>query len=99
MLIYIDSDYKCHTEVAEGLTAVDVPFFDGKCKRFIEGHRYVPDGETWVREDGEVFSGAMRTPHEDYAILDAAQEQYEEMLAEIAEREAALAVMGVSLDE
>ena len=99
MIVYIDSDYKCHAEPAEGLRAVEDKFFDGKCSRFIEGYRFVPQGETWVSEDGEEFSGNMITPHEDYAILDAAQQQYEEMIAEIAEREAALAIMGVSLDE
>ena len=77
MLIYIDNDYKCHAEAADGLRAFDVPSFDGKCRRFVEGFRYVPDGETWQREDGEEFSGEMITPHEDYAILAAAQAQYE----------------------
>lgn len=79
MIIYIDNDFKCHAEPSEGLTAVEVPFFEGKCKKFIEGYRYVPVGETWVREDGEAFSGEMIAPHEDYAILAAAQAIYEEL--------------------
>lgn len=83
MTIYIDADYKCHGEPAEGLIAVETPFFDGKCERFIKGYRYVPQGETWTREDGVVFQGEMIAPHEDYAILAAAQAQYEEMLAEL----------------
>lgn len=99
MIIYIDNDFKCHVETAEGLTAVETAFFDGKCKRFIEGYRFVPDGETWTRSDGRTFTGEMIAPHKDYAILAAAQEQYEENLAEIAEREAALAIMGVTVDE
>lgn len=82
MLIYIDSDYKCYAEAADGLRAFEVPFFDGKCKRFIEGHRYVPDGETWEREDGEVFSGAMRTPFINYSELKEAQLIYEKELAQ-----------------
>ena len=79
MTIYIDSDHKCHVESAEGLRAFEVPFFEGKCKRFIEGYRYVPQGETWVREDGERFQGEMIAPHEDYAILEAAQAIFEEL--------------------
>ena len=79
MIIYIDDNYKCHTEPAEGLRAFELPFFEGKCKRFVEGYRYVPEGETWTREDGEVFSGEMIAPHEDYAILEAAQAIYEEL--------------------
>ena len=35
MAIYIDSDYKCHTEPAEDRTEVETEFFNGKCKAFI----------------------------------------------------------------
>ena len=31
MTIYIDSDYKCHTTTADGLTAVETDVFDGMC--------------------------------------------------------------------
>ena len=82
MLIYIDSDYKCHTEAADGLRAFEVPDFDGKCKAFIEGHRYVPEGETWTREDGMVFEGNMVSPHTDYNELKEAQLIYEKEQAE-----------------
>ena len=77
MVIYIDKDYKCHAEAAEGLVAYDVPFFDGKCEQFIEGYRYIPAGETWVREDGMLFKGEMIAPFVDYVILDNAQKQAE----------------------
>lgn len=90
MIIYIDKDYKCHAEPAEGLRAFELPFFEGKCKRFVEGYRYVPEGETWTREDGEVFSGEMIAPHEYYAILAAAQAIYEESQQTINEYEAVL---------
>lgn len=99
MLIYIDTDYKCHVEDAEGLRAFDVPFFDGKCPAYIEGTRFVPPGETWQREDGEIFTGEMISPCIDSRVRDAYQEQYEKNLAEIAEREEALAIMGVAVDE
>ena len=99
MTIYIDTDFKCHTQPAEGLRAFDVPSFDGKCPAYIKGTRYVPQGEKWIRSDGEEFIGEMISPCIDSRIRDAYQEQYEEMLAEIAEREAALAIMGVTVDE
>lgn len=83
MKIYIDNDFKCHAAPGEGLREAESPFFDGKCRRFIEGYRYVPEGETWVREDGVVFTGEMIAPHEDYAVLAAAQQQYEETAAEV----------------
>lgn len=83
MTIYIDSDFKCHTEAADGLTAVESAFFDGKCKTFIEGYRFVPQGQTWTRQDGVVFAGEMVAPWRDYSALSAAQAGYEESLAEI----------------
>ena len=82
MEIYIDKDYKCHAEPAEGLVAVEVPFFDGKCSRFIEGYRYIPHGETWVREDGKVFIGEMIAPFINYSKLEKAQLIYEKELSE-----------------
>lgn len=98
MTIHIDSDYKCRTEAAEGLRAVETHLFDGKCPRFIEGYRFVPAGETWTREDGEVFAGEMIAPHEDYRILAAAQKQYEENLAERQDMQTALNTLGVTVD-
>lgn len=98
MTIYIDSDYKCHTSPGKGLTAVETGFFDGKCTAYIEGYRFVPEGETWTREDGTVFHGEMIAPAEDSRILDAAQEAYEEAQKENADALAALEVLGVSKD-
>ena len=82
MKIYIDKDYKCHAEAAEGLRAFDVPFFEDKCSRFIEGYRYVPQDETWTREDGEVFTGEMIAPWKNYSELEKAQLTYEKEQAE-----------------
>ena len=69
MTIYIDSDYKCHLSDDAPRRAFDVPFFDGKCAEFVEGYRYVPDGETWTRADGQPFTGEMITPWRDYSSL------------------------------
>lgn len=70
MTIYIDSDFKCHTSDDGTMRAVEIEvqgvlgytFFDNKCPEFIEAYRYVPEDETWTREDGEVFSGEMFSP-------------------------------------
>lgn len=83
MTVYIDKDYKCHVNPADGLTPVEDSFFDAKCGTFIEGHRFVPNGETWVREDGKVFEGRMISPWKDSKELDAAQAQYEKDLADL----------------
>lgn len=84
MIVYIDKDHKCHAEAAEGLIAVENVFFDGKCKEFIEGYRLVPAGESWTREDGEVFEGEMIAAWKPIDELDAAQRSYDIQLAEAA---------------
>ena len=90
MTIYIDSDYKCYVSAAEGRRAVETEVFAGKCEEWIESFRYVPAGETWVREDGEVFTN-MTAPWKDLGKAYIAQadyaaqlnKQYEEALTEI----------------
>ena len=77
MKIYIDDDFRCHTAPAENLREFDVPYFDDKCDTLINGYRYVPAGETWMREDGEVFNGEMIAPAVNYETLGIAQLQYE----------------------
>lgn len=87
--IYIDTDYKCHTAPGEGLTPVETNAFDGKCQAYIEGYRFLPDGETWVRSDGVEFSGEMVAPWKPWNELNEAQreyerEQYETLTAQLA---------------
>ena len=81
MMIYIDHEMRCH--VADDGTGrpVKTDFFEGKCPAFVEGYRYIPAGETWIREDGQAFTGEMIAPWKDYAALSAAQFQYEADLA------------------
>ena len=97
MTIYIDDDYKCHVSNANGRREIETGNFDGKCPEWIESYRFVPEGETWTREDGEVFKGEMVTPWKDLseaytaqtAYLERQNAQYEAALTEI---EAALGV-------
>lgn len=96
MTIYIDSDYKCHASPGDGLTAVETDAFDGKCRQHIEGYRFVPSGQSWTREDGQVFSGEMITPWRPYEILAELQALYEEEQAKQADMAAALEILGVN---
>lgn len=95
MTIYIDNEYKCHVSPGESPAAVETDFFDGKCRQYIEGYRFVPSGQSWTREDGQIFAGEMIAPAEDIRILEAAQGAYEEAQAENADALAALEVLGV----
>lgn len=84
MKFYIDAEFKCHIADDATMTEAKSDFFDGKCDTFIEGYRFVPYGESWMREDGMVFHGEMIAPWKPYSELDAAQRQFEHELAEAA---------------
>lgn len=98
MLIYIDSDFKCHVSNPDNTyTAVETTAFDGKRDSYIEGYRFVPAGAEWTRPDGVTFAGEMIAPWMDWRELDAAQRDYErELLAQyeqaLSEIESALGV-------
>lgn len=62
MKIYIDSDFKCHVIGDGTMREIETDFFNGKCRDFIEGYRFVPQGETWVDEDGTAYDGEMISP-------------------------------------
>ena len=93
MNIYIDRDFKCHTESAAGRTAVETGAFTGKCRQYIEGYRFVPSGQIWTREDGQVFRGEMIAPWRDYAVLAEFQALYEEEQAKQVEAQEALNIL------
>lgn len=97
MTIYIDNDYKCYVSAAEGRRAVETELFDGKCPEWIESYRFVPDGDTWTREDGEEFRGEMTAPWKDLGNAYAAQAAY--VTAEVEDMRAALDLLGVTNEE
>lgn len=89
--IYIDFDYKCHVTNDGTMREVETDAFDGKCDTFIDGYRFVPNGESWTRSDGVVFHGEMVSPWKDYFELDHAQREYEK--EKLADAENALAIL------
>ena len=92
--IYVKpTTFECRVTDDGTMIAVETDFFDNKCDTFIEGYRFVPKGESWTREDGEVFKGEMIAPLKDYAELDSAQRGYE--LSQLADYKAACARLGV----
>lgn len=97
--IYIDSDFKCHVTNDGTMTPVETDFFGEKCDAYVEGFRLVPAGESWTREDGEVFVGEMIAPWRDYSELDDAQRAFERaemerIKADNADMAEALALLG-----
>ena len=66
MTIYLDSEYRCHLTNDGTRRPVETDAFNGKCAAYIEGYRYIPDGESWTRSDGAVFNGLMVAPAKAY---------------------------------
>ena len=96
MTIYIDSDYKCYVSEAEGRKAIETDAFNGKCAEWIESFRFVPAGETWVKENGEMFRGEMVSPWKDLGEAYATQTAYLEQ--QTAQYEAALTAIETALE-
>lgn len=96
MIVYLDSDYCCHLTNDGTMRSVETIMFDEKCRTFIEGYRYIPEGETWISPQGIEFHGAMASPFIDYNILAKAQDQYEEDLAQMQDMQNALEILGVT---
>ena len=89
MTVYIDSDFHCHLTNDGTMNKVETTAFNGKCKEFIEGYRYIPQGETWVRDDGMQFCGEAYFPWRSYSELEEIQNavnrntaEWEEKIAE-----------------
>lgn len=66
MKIYLDSEFVCHLEPSGTMREIETDVFDGQPKAYIEGYRYVPQGETWTRSDGMQFHGLMISAAKDY---------------------------------
>lgn len=98
MKIYLDKDFKCHVDPIENAIVIETDFFDGKCRTFIEGYRFIPKGQEWTREDGVIFTGEMVTPWADYQFLEAiqAQSDYKKLLIEVEDMQSALEILGVN---
>ena len=77
MTVFLDADFRCHLTDDGTMRIAETGFFDGKCAAYIEGYRFVPAGESWMRGDGEIFHGEMIAPAEDYGALEKAQVQHE----------------------
>lgn len=95
MKIYvdIDNDFKCYTSSAGAMREIDLVFFDGKCKAFIEGFRCIPSTDAAGNEICTVFAWR------DYALLEEFQRQYEELIAQQEDMKAALELLGVTNEE
>lgn len=80
MVIYIDTQYRCHKEAAPDRRPFDIPTLDGKVADYVEGFLYLPDGERTTLPSGAVVEGPYLTAIQPAAAL-AARQRGEEQRA------------------
>ena len=95
MTVFIDAEYRCHVSDDGTMLPVETDAFDGMSDEYIEGFRLIPEGHTWVREDGIEFVGEMLAPHRDYVELMGKQLMYEQ--EQRRDMKTALEIMGVTV--
>lgn len=89
--IYIDSDYMCHLENADGRTSIETDVFDGVVDATIPYYRFIPQGEEWTDpKKGRVIHGLF-IQATDSAMIDRIAQQ-----VHIADMQNALALLGVT---
>ena len=90
--IYLNADFQCSlTEKADTVQSIETDYFNGKCNAYIEGYRFVPQGQTWTRNDGVVFAGEMIAPFKDYTQMEMVQKLYEQLAEDITYTQLAVA--------
>ena len=93
MTYYLDAEYRLHVEQEEAMIPWEDEhgLFRNRSDAFIEGYRVVPEGHTWIREDGEVFEGFMMAPAVHYETL-----ALEDAQARMNDMQTALETLGVN---
>lgn len=107
MKVYLDENYIAHAEYAEGYIEAESSFFDIKAPELYECFRFIPEGHTWEREDGEIFEGEAISLVNPTADMVSIQQNYEQAILEqlataqmeLADADAALNELGVEWEE
>lgn len=78
--IYIDSNFICHAEYADGRTAVETAALDNVCDAALVCYIYVPEGMSYVKPNGNTLKGEF-IQCIDSRVAGILQRQYETQLA------------------
>lgn len=77
MTIYIDNEHHCHLDPAPDFVEVQTDFFAGKCREFVEGYCFRPDGAKIAMPDGTELDSGEVYPWQPYEQLAAYQDIFE----------------------
>ena len=89
--IYIDADYMCLLENAQGRTAVETNVFDGVVNDAIPYYRYIPQEQTYTDKRGRTLHGLF-IQATDSAMIDRITQS-----AIMSDMQNALSILGVNL--
>lgn len=96
MKVYIDAECHCHATNPDGVfREVETDFFDNKCTEFVEGHIFIPAGESCISPEGVLQHGKLIAPWKNCNELEVAQREYER--SQITEYEAAMSEIETAL--
>lgn len=87
--IYLDSNFMCHLENAQGRTPIETDVFDSTVDAAIPYYRYIPQGEEWTDSKGRVLHGLFIQATDSNAIDRIVQAAY------VADMQNALSILGV----
>lgn len=88
--IYIDDDYMCHLEDAQGRTEIQTDVFDGTVDEAIQFYRYIPQGKEWADSKGRILHGLFVQATDSAEIARVTQQAY------ISDMQTALEILGVT---
>ena len=60
--LYLDTDFRLHIEPFEGFRSIETDKFDNYCDELTECYRYIPQGDFWVKPNGEIIYGEFIQP-------------------------------------
>lgn len=61
IFVYLDNNFQCFKEPAEGLIPYETNFFFGR-EELIPFYRIVPEHSYWIHPNGTIFYGEMIAP-------------------------------------
>lgn len=78
--IYLDFDFICHADYAEGRTPVETAALDNVCDAALPCYIYVPEGKSYTKPNGNTVKGEFVQCFDSRAA-DLIRVQYEAQLA------------------
>lgn len=80
MRIFVDGQFHVHTEAAEGTSPIDTDVFEGMPEPVVCCYRFVPEGKTCQKPNGDTVYGPFVQPFVTEKELERVWRDYERKL-------------------